>query len=848
MQFINDNFGKLWLINSNPYTKSPVNGYTKYNLGDWNGKKGKQYIKDILPDFKTDYDASISYGIKHGNHPNGSITIGIDFDIFGKSGDEITYHPKTKKLFNDFMNITCAGVWSSGTDGNYGCLCIVESHKIISEIEALQQEKIEVDDIELIFETHHVLPPSKSKCKRSGVLRERKYFMENEPVCYVNDGDEVEAFVIKLIDEYKQQQKQNVKAVKSKTKSVKAVNSKTKDVKAVNSKTKNVKAVKQNPASKSPIVNISDEDKELADIIDLKYIDNYNDWTKLIWACAVEDNFELAHYISSRGKKYDGSETATRVIYDSFTDSRKGFSKATFYHYAKISNEKQYLETRAKYHKQFDDEDIEVVMNTLKLLNMKYENDDEELKKEMEFYDKLNNEEKKKLDKRKKEADKQNKLEELKLKQAYFEKFHFKVMSPPCYGRLAYDKTSLVSQSELNLMYENVLVGDDKFTDYWRKSKYIRTYENVDFLPQPCICPSYTFNTFTGLKASKLPMIEEQQNIDILLNHMRILTGKEEKGYKYLLNYMAHVVQRPGELPRTSLVFRSKQGVGKNIFFENFGTHIIGNENVLQTAEMDKVIGRFSMINNKLLVILDEASGKDSFSNSDKIKNIITAETIAWERKGIDGVKINNCGRYLIFSNNSTPVKIEMSDRRFVVYECANDVRNNREYFKNLMKAFNDEKVMRAFYDYLMDVDISEWDSINDRPITKAYKNIQSANIPTIARFLEYFVENCKNTNNTTDSLYNGNKIKSCDMYKLFKMWCDENKMKVEYTTTKFGRELNDYDGIEKAKFGKGVRGYKLDIDKIETYLVDNDYIEDCIEVDECFDDSDECDTDDGEY
>ena len=98
------------------------------------------------------------------------------------------------------------------------------------------------------------------------------------------------------------------------------------------------------------LTKIKPEDKELADIIDLKYIDNYDDWTKLIWACCVDDNFELAHYISSRGNKYDGSAYGTQLIYENYTDSRNGFSKATFYHYAKISDHDKYTEIRAKHH------------------------------------------------------------------------------------------------------------------------------------------------------------------------------------------------------------------------------------------------------------------------------------------------------------------------------------------------------------------------------------------------------------------------------------------------------------------------------------------------------------------
>ena len=127
-------------------------------------------------------------------------------------------------------------------------------------------------------------------------------------------------------------------------------------------KLKIVNRLKQSTTGKSKVIDITDrpcdidfecftkEDKELADIIDVKYIDNYHDWTKLIWSCRVDNNFQLAHYISSKGQKYDDDASETKKIWDNFTDSRNGFSKATFYHYCKISDPDKYTEIRAKYH------------------------------------------------------------------------------------------------------------------------------------------------------------------------------------------------------------------------------------------------------------------------------------------------------------------------------------------------------------------------------------------------------------------------------------------------------------------------------------------------------------------
>ena len=497
--------------------------------------------------------------------------------------------------------------------------------------------------------------------------------------------------------------------------------------------------------------------------------------------------------------------------------------------HAKESDEEAY-KTLTKNKKPADD----VVMDLNKFYGLTSDLEmSDDLKKSLEMLKKLNKEEQDIIQVQIDEFADACFQDEVKKKLVYFEQFHFKVMNPACFGRTSYNKTLLVNAHELELQYENVCVGDEnvKWTKIWRNLKYIRTFENVDFLPHPLPCPDHTLNTFNGLRAEKLPGCEEK-NIDLLLNHIKILSGNDEAGTKYMIDYLAHSVQKPGELPRVALVFQSDQGTGKNIFFENFVRKMLGGEYLLQTAEMDKVIGRFSMINNKLFVIMDETSGKDSFSNSDKIKNIITAEQVAWERKGIDGININNCGRYLFFSNNETPVKIESSDRRYVVYKCSNDRQNDSAYFKEMSKMFNDDEVIKSFYSYLMNVPISDWDSINDRPITEAYQDIQSANTPAMAKWLEdryYELGHMVKMGNTEEELVEHKEVKSKTLYIIYKDWLESNGFKrMEYNITKFGREISKYDGISKKRKKDGVY-YVIDYETLKSFMIKKKYMEECI-------------------
>jgi hypothetical protein len=546
--------------------------------------------------------------------------------------------------------------------------------------------------------------------------------------------------------------------------------------------------------------------EKLLPLIDIQYLDNRTDWLKIVFACkksGIEE--EVVRTLSQKSDHYtaDGFDSA----WASYDPDSITATERTLHYYAKKSDEMAYYEMCEE---EVMDTQRLILMKPPELINPRITEAFKELNKEAQ---------EKRLEKYHSDFE-LSAFKEMEMKSAYFEKFHFKVMHPTCFGRKAYNKVSLVSSREIDQQYENVWTTDgDLFTSKWKRMAAIRTYENVDFLPFPKVCPSYTMNTFNGLRAERL---HGSGDFSRILHHTDILTGHE--GTDYLLNYLAHMVQRPGELPRVALVFQSEQGVGKNVFFENFANKVLGNEYLLQTAEMDKVIGRFSMVNNKLMVIMDETSGKDSFMNSDKIKNIITAEQIAWERKGIDGININNCGRYLFFSNNFTPVKIEQSDRRYVVFKCTNEVQNNEDYFKALLKDFQDDGVVRSFYEFLMKRNIQDWNSIRDRPITKAYEDIQSVNVPPMAHFLEKLIMQYEEKTPEDQVLFK--KIGANDLYTYFTGWLVEyGYKKLEYNYTKFGREVKEYEGIEKKRLSNGMI-YSLDFETLKTYLVKRKWIE----------------------
>ena len=411
------------------------------------------------------------------------------------------------------------------------------------------------------------------------------------------------------------------------------------------------------------------------------------------------------------------------------------------------------------------------------------------------------------------------KLSEFDNKMDYFEEYHAKVMNPSSVLTLGGSTFRMSSYKDFCNNYRNVRIGDQYFTNLWEQCPDNRTYENIDFLPYPLQCPKHTFNTFTGLEGVK--KISNGANIDWFRNHLHILCGKDDAGTEYMMDYLAHMVQKPGEIPRVACVFRSVEGAGKNCFFESFGKEVLGKQYILQTAEPDDIIGRFNLNQNKLMVIMDEAQGKDTFAASEKIKNLITAIDLKWESKGVNCVTLKNLGRYIFFSNNETPVKIGNTDRRFIMFECCDDVANNYEYFSKLVSNFKEQG--REIYDMLMSRDISKWNPVADRVKTSVYEEVQSATIPPLAKFLEHM--NYKN-NDSND--YNGDDMSEFTgegFFELYSEYLKKNNYEFKVTNTKFGREIKKYEGIEKKKTRIGAK-YVINYEILMKYLVKMTYVE----------------------
>ena len=97
---------------------------------------------------------------------------------------------------------------------------------------------------------------------------------------------------------------------------------------------------------------------ELGNIIEMKYLDNYDDWINIVWSLRSEsENYEgVAREISMRSKKY--SDDGFDKVWGGFNKDKISTNKinknekisiGTFYHYCMLSNENMYKVICEKY-------------------------------------------------------------------------------------------------------------------------------------------------------------------------------------------------------------------------------------------------------------------------------------------------------------------------------------------------------------------------------------------------------------------------------------------------------------------------------------------------------------------
>ena len=298
-------------------------------------------------------------------------------------------------------------------------------------------------------------------------------------------------------------------------------------------------------------------------------------------------------------------------------------------------------------------------------------------------------------------------------------------------------KTPLTNwmQSKSLREYESRRNSDN--VKHWIKNA--RTYENVMVDFQNPGQSGASFNLFKGLAVAPK---NTGVDISLIYCHIRdVLCSGDDKIYLYLMDWIAHMFQRPSEVAGTAPVFISQQGAGKGILVDQLLGAIIGSDYFVSTGNGDNLTNQFnSIIEGKLLVNVDEASFSGNHQEAGIFKKYIGNATVLIVRKGLEAYSTQNRMRMIVTSQHDTAVKVEQSNRRWFVpnvsdkYVYARQTELSetqiKEYFNTLTAIIENGGREQFLYDMLQR-DISKFNRFKG-PVTANEKMMKEFDVDDV--------------------------------------------------------------------------------------------------------------------
>ena len=99
----------------------------------------------------------------------------------------------------------------------------------------------------------------------------------------------------------------------------------------------------------------------------------------------------------------------------------------------------------------------------------------------------------------------------------------------------------------------------------------------------------------------------------------------------------------------------------------------------------------------------------------ERLKTLITSNTINIEKKGIDSMEVKNINNYILLSNHD----IKDEDRRYFVLDVQTHKVGEHQYWNKLYSTCFNKEVANALFSYFLSVDTKNFKP-QDFPMTEA--------------------------------------------------------------------------------------------------------------------------------
>ena len=272
----------------------------------------------------------------------------------------------------------------------------------------------------------------------------------------------------------------------------------------------------------------------------------------------------------------------------------------------------------------------------------------------------------------------------------------------------------------------------------------IKFFESIIFIPylnENQIKGNSILNIFSPFYNQRItPKKYKQQDFtkSILYEHIKnVICNNQEKLFKYMLQWIGHMIQKPNSKSDVSFCIQGRMGSGKDAFCAAL-SNIVGCEytNIFQGAGV--LFDRFNVqMERCILCILNEVSdGGSAVKKKDKLKGIVTQKQRKIERKGKKPYFVADFTRYIFNTNNRKwGLCAERDNRRYCFVQTNNGRRGDTKYFNELWGYIESIETCKEAFDFFSKIDLSDFNPRNC-PETEFEKITKVSQSPPLFKFI----------------------------------------------------------------------------------------------------------------
>lgn len=279
---------------------------------------------------------------------------------------------------------------------------------------------------------------------------------------------------------------------------------------------------------------------------------------------------------------------------------------------------------------------------------------------------------------------------------------HFRIVRKPDLNAFSseFDSTIAVYRKDdfLHLHLDRQIMEGDKLVN--PAQTFLETAKRKSglvFAPPPTVPGANDFNMYQGRKLKGVPgKYGDERDFPVLYDFLlRIVCDGSKEKLQWLMLWMAHMVQRPGEKPGTGVIAVGEGGIGKGRFGVLLGK--LAAPHFKQLENENHVIGQFAgeHLSKCVLVVVNEAVFGANPKVSSTLKALVDSISIQVEVKGFSLVTVPSYTRFYFDSNDAVPVLIELngSERRYFVLRFNPAKKGEAAFFDTVTSAIEGEEM-----------------------------------------------------------------------------------------------------------------------------------------------------------